>query len=598
MAAQVYEDIKEVDLQLLEARPLVPKGEHVNSYPFPFLELTPQTQTVQLPIVYLENERLKVGFAPTLGGRVVYFEETRTGLVHIDIATATRIVEDEGRGVRMAAGISWRAQGWRHTELGPVDYQAVEPSDEGDPAGIWMHELVADSPLSIHMGFLLRPGENRLRFEMRLFNRAFRTAETSPRLVFPPMDKEASGPEAHGLYDLKRDRGFAIHFEADHGRGMSTCFSEFSVVCRFAASSGALRARQVDTWVGAILPISGLGGLDAISRHAALAVTPEAMTVYYTEAQKDAKAVIRAKGKTLEAKAVGDPNIPIPFPLGGQTPERILVMNEHRQDIVRWTAGGGARVGVEAPRKDFGFERYVGELAEQILAGKGDDRALYSVSEELGVRSACFSLLGITALREGRYSDALGHFEQSLLFNAEDHLTWLGKAMASRLTEVSDEESRDLLNAHLLAPLEPALLAEAFLGQPAGVDGTSLVKRLANDTDSVTEIACILYEWRQYESLAHWVGAVLQHRDVPNLRYYLAAALIDSSVMEGEAANEVRLAQEKPINPPYPWRQTEGRILKLLSERFPKDARLAELLALYEWGSAAAIASRSSRRSS
>src|SRR5262249_54552632 len=136
-----------------------------------------------------------------------------------------------------------------------------------------------------------------------------------------------------------------------------------------------------------------------------------------------------------------------------------------------------------------------------------------------------------------------------------------------------------LLNAHFLAPLEPALRAESYLANPSQTKEPSAVLRpLGGSPDSFVEVACLLLEANLDKEAATWIDEALRHVDLPMLRYLLAYAHVRGSRMEAQAGEQVALAVRQGKKPPYPWRPLELSALRLLVERFPDDAVLKSYL--------------------
>jgi tetratricopeptide (TPR) repeat protein len=188
------------------------------------------------------------------------------------------------------------------------------------------------------------------------------------------------------------------------------------------------------------------------------------------------------------------------------------------------------------------------------------------------------------AASEGRYHDAHRDIEQALLFDAEDHLAWWSQAVLARLMGSDEEEAGVLLNAHYLAPLEPALRAESFLSQSAmmGKEPSSILRPLAESPEQFVEVACLLLDMGLYDQATRWIDEALRHGDLAMLRYLQAFAYLSASRMSVDAAEQVAAAGRLPFGPPLPWRDIEGVALRFLRDRFSADSTLASYLELYE----------------
>jgi hypothetical protein len=182
-------------------------------------------------------------------------------------------------------------------------------------------------------------------------------------------------------------------------------------------------------------------------------------------------------------------------------------------------------------------------------------------------------LQGYRALAGHDYESAEIAFERSLLFNAEDPLTWWIKALTSRLRNGPGEERSELLNAHFLAPAEPALRAEAFLSQSQemGKEPSPLVAALDENPEAFVEVAALLVEAGLDDQATRWIDEALRHQDLAMLRYLQGFCFLRASRMQVEAAECVAAAARLGFVPPFPWRTVEWQAIEALSERFPDD---------------------------
>jgi len=180
----------------------------------------------------------------------------------------------------------------------------------------------------------------------------------------------------------------------------------------------------------------------------------------------------------------------------------------------------------------------------------------------------------------GRPVEAAQHLEQALLYNSEDHLAWWHKALLERRLQPETAELADILNAHFLAPLEPALRAEGFLGQPQTMvrDANPILAPLEEAPEQFIEVACALLEINFLAEASRFLDESLRHLDLPILHYLQAYALLSGTNMRVDAAQHVQAAAHSPFAPPFPWRQTEINALKALEVAFPEDPRIKQYL--------------------
>lgn len=208
-----------------------------------------------------------------------------------------------------------------------------------------------------------------------------------------------------------------------------------------------------------------------------------------------------------------------------------------------------------------------------------DEQALHAATFDVKSRHWAHLCLGYRKLSESDPIGAARHFEQSLLFNAEDHLAWLFKAICDRLAGHVDDERPELLNAHFLAPLEPGLRAESYLAAPSQVkDKSPLLNAFEETPEAFVEVACLLLEAELWEESAKWLDEALRHADLAMLRYLLAYAYLQGSRMEVQAAEQLQVASRLDFAPPFPWRPIEKRALETLASRFPDDPKLKSML--------------------
>lgn len=295
-----------------------------------------------------------------------------------------------------------------------------------------------------------------------------------------------------------------------------------------------LGGRLVDRWQALVFPCPQ--PVIAMSWIGALA---EGM-FYPTQTVPQAKVYVKRGADTLSATL----DLVIAEPKAVPAGEVFLIRSAHGEPLTGWP--------VEHAPEELALRR-------QLLH---PDR-----------RPAAMIGLAFRAHADGDIEATSEFIEEAIGLNHEDALAWWFRAAIRR-----DEESEDLPNAHYLAPLEPLLRAESFLRMGTqGRDPNPLVALLADDPDVLIDVAFRLWEAGFAEDFSRWIDECLRHREVPMLRYILADRLLENSRMAAEAAQHVGQVAKAPINPPYPWRAEERAVLDRLAERFPEDARIAEL---------------------
>lgn len=201
--------------------------------------------------------------------------------------------------------------------------------------------------------------------------------------------------------------------------------------------------------------------------------------------------------------------------------------------------------------------------------------------EEAGTRHFAHWQRALDAIQCNDFVKADHHLETSLLYNGDDPLAWWLKAVVQRHLGVEGERP-ELLNAHFLSPLDPALRCESFLGQHEHTkEASPLIAPLARDPDALTEVVCLLIECHLIEDATRLIDEALRHGEHRMLRYLMAYLHLRHSNMEFEAATHVQAAEAIPLAPPFPWRRIEREALLVLQERFPGMEKLALFAELY-----------------
>lgn len=536
--AQVFEDRLDLDIELLEAVPLSPLSsvEELASYPFPRLRPTSQSRRVSFQALVLENNYARYVILPDLGGRIYAAYDKRT---QKDLIESGIILHNGGpRGVTLLQGIEFEFGGPRLDALGPVRWQIDEESEE---ASLVMRGQ--EGALTWHLVLALMPDSAALRLEGRVFNDSWSTASYNVRLNRNGAKLEVAGRTGAWFEDRR--------------------FPEPRL----------LAPRQLDTWGICLVPWSLDGVPVAASEAGVLSIDPQ-IAIQAAHPIRGRAFLLLDTGQTLEAALDLLPETPFIADLPGQI-QAVTVRDEGGQDLLSWTDSAPL-----SPSWPAFTPPDLEAISESVFADQPNAQALADAEFDIRTKSAARELLAISSLRTGNLESAAAQIDDALNYAAESPPLWVMKALIARKTGV---ETDDLLNAHYLAPLDPLLRMEGFLAQNHQTKETNpLIAAIADDPDALTGCACFLYDLGQYDDLARWVDECLRHREIPMLRYILATALLDRSPMSVDAGNHIARAASTPINPPYPWRPTEMRILRRLAARFPEDARLADLLSLIQ----------------
>ncbi len=559
MPTDAFEDSIDLRIGLLEA--VAPAS------PYPQLRPTGIEESRTFGAVILENAYLRVTILPGLGGRILSILDKRTGMEILRPAQLTPLLRGV-RGAEVRAGIQLRLDGRdRPNDLGPVDFQVEEP-----PEAMWLAESAGGTGLSFHLRIELPPERAELRIEARILNRTRRPLPYNAGLALDLGEAVFDGETA---YVPARRAGLRLRSDELE----QAVFEDGNLLrCRFS-EVGTLGPRQTDTWRAVLAPFSDLDGLPAVSEDAAAFFDASHVQVQTSEPMPGARILLGlADGQTLEAPADLYPEHVLEIPLEGLSadPVALALQDEGRRERLRTgpILGGLLPTGASGPTSP----------SDPNVNGM-DATELRRLTVSTTYRALAHLELGHRDLAGGGFAEADERLENALLYNGDDPLCWWAKAMARRLAG-AEEEGPELPNAHYLAPLEPALRAEAFLAQSSaqGREPNPLVAPLAEKPESLIEVACLLLEIGVRVEASRWIDEALRHRDLAMLRYLAAWSLLGGSRMDAEAATLVAAAGRLPFEPPYPWREIEWRALGELTARFPNDERLAEYAKLLAGG--------------
>jgi hypothetical protein len=556
MPSEIFEEPLELEIGLLQA------GEPTReSYPYPSLTPTGRVAKTTFLGVILENAFLRATFVPALGGRLLSLFDKRTGSEILSSGALTPVA-DGRRGATLPAGIQLHLDGQeRLTELGHV-FHAPEEPDEERPAGLWLSEAVTGTGMSWHLHVTLPHDRAELYFEGRVFNRSEKAVAYSAGLLLGTSGVVAG---RDGSWWAGGANG-GVAIVPDRGRWHGALRDDGALVLARFDEELPLAPHQLDTWRVSLIPFSGVEAVSSASRLGVMEVAGDRVRIQSTEALlKHKLVVLSATGETLEAPVQLHPEKILEMQLPGKA-SAVALLDESKNVVLRWDSDSHPIAPV----------RWAPPAVRQFAAADLDeDKATF----EIATRHIAHARLGSQALARQDYDEADYHFEQSLLYNGEDHLTWWLRGLGRRLRGEMDEEQVELLNAHYLAPLEPAVRAESFLAQPQAMEKepSPLLKPLDDFPEAFVEIAALLIEAGLFEQASRWIDEALRHVDLPMLRYLLAYIHLKASGLLMEAAEQVSAAARQPLGPPYPWRGVEIEAIRTLRDRFPEDSRLDSL---------------------
>ncbi|RYG39095.1 DUF5107 domain-containing protein [bacterium] len=525
----VHEEAIDLHLGLLEA--IGPPEEG----PWPTLRSLGRSETRTFRAVVLENEYLRVTLIPDLGGRIAAIHDLRTGTEILPRPASLEAVAGGPRGVDLPFGIEVSLDGGpRLNALGPVRTAMDEESGE---AAVWLSETISGWGHSWHLRVSLPNERAAIRLELRVLNR-----------------------EGTSYYN----GGFRASGMERAGKLWSSALGGFSVVELDAPmEDGLLRFgrgielswRQSDAFSIELIPFSGIGTPNGFGPGGAYSVREGSLLVQASETVSGAKAALLTEaGQTLEAPLDLDPGRIESIDLGGVVPQALAILGPERQVLMEGPPSGGE----ETRKSPFSLRTE-------------SDRGLRAVEVSPLLRTAVINERARRAMIAKEYENAAELFERSLLYNGDDPIAWWGLAAARRLAG-EEGERPELLNARWLAPLEPLVRAEIYLGMPAdsGANPTGLLDPLDETPDVFIEVAATLVDHGMWQDAMRWIDEALRRHDLGALHWLAAYTYHRGTGFRMEAARHVGLARERS-GPPYAWRPIEKEAIEELNGAFPSQ---------------------------
>src|SRR5450759_405828 len=157
------------------------QGAQAPVYPYPMYDvLTGKKADKTYKIVYLENEYLRIGILPEIGGRIFEGVDKTNNYnfiyrQHVIKPTLISII-----GAWISGGVEWNINHHhRATTFLPVQYKVEENADGGKT--VWVGELEVRQRMRWAVGYTIRPGKAYLEASLRILNR---TPEVNTMLCF------------------------------------------------------------------------------------------------------------------------------------------------------------------------------------------------------------------------------------------------------------------------------------------------------------------------------------------------------------------------------------------------------------------------------
>lgn len=585
MPVELHESLIELEIDALASVPIEPSHPGP-SYPLPALAKTGARHSVEQRAVILENEHLSATVLIDLGGRLHSLVDKRTGVETLAATSSLAVLDAGPRGAWVESGIQIVAgTSMRPNSLGPVDRLVREPREPDEPGSLILHEIVPGLGLSWHATYSLAPDRAELEMDFRMTNRGFHAAAGDSGIRCAVPGGTVFRLE-NGLAAVQRNQDAGIVLEWSPGVFERAEWSDPALILLHDGTPGCLLGPRLSaSWSLRIIPFSGLGRLVAASAGVAVGMSDDSMALVASRSRQGGKLfLLGGSGQSLEAPASLQAGDVQRFRLEGAAaaPVRWLLRDDQGADLVSWERArpweplangtGWTPTTLEPEGWDAPRLRALEEALARIDQGEDPSPWLSMAAKDPRTRPASLVLLAMRALASGDLARADALLEDALGANAEDALAWWLKAVCQRRLGAS-EERPELLNAHFLAPLEPALRSEALLGQGAGGAASpgSVLSPLRDDPEALIEVACLLLDAGLADDASVWLDEAIRVHDCAMLRYLAAWNHLRASGMQAEAALHVKEASQREGEPPLPWRDLERRALRELSDRFPND---------------------------
>jgi len=591
MLVQIVESVWDVESEALETVPFDTSSPKNSPYPLPGLKRTGRFAPASFRIISLENDYLKVVLSPDLGGRILHIHDKRTDIDTMPFPARIEPSSGSNRGVFWSHGIQFIVGDvHRPNSMGPVDFLVRE-----DVGAVVLHEIVVGSNLGWHACVSLPEDMARVSVEVRTHNNSPIPAKCLSGLIanfgFPGGGaKESVIENGTVVYSETQDAGALFEFK---NGAIATARSgvDGHALHRFSDVSHHLGPNEIDSWKIDIVPYSGLARLDFAHRDAGVCIEQQIRIQSARELAGNKLFVLDPNGGTLEAEVSLSPLKMFVAEMGFQ-PRGLVLKTAEGSEIFR---AEGTMLEIEPGGHDFVSATIDCTMNELVAAARGQrpgsaEQAFYEARQSsiygvpMMLKSAAHTSNAIASMRCGDFQQATESLDSALLTNSEDHYLWWLKVVCARHSGVEDTDQTSLLNAHYLAPLEPALRAESFLAMPSDAHESAalILKPLAANPDSILDVLCKFIACGLYIDAARIMDVAHGVNGVPLVRYLHAWCHLQSTNLEAEAAHHVQIASPQPLAPPFPWRTIEVQATIGLSQRFPGDSRLKTLAELVQ----------------
>jgi tetratricopeptide (TPR) repeat protein len=189
------------------------QGAQAPIYPYPLYDiLTGKKADKTYKIVYLENEYVRIGILPEIGGRILEGVDKTNNYDFIYRQHVIKPVLISIIGAWISGGVEWNIpHHHRATSFLPVQYKLEENADGSKT--VWIGELELRQRMRWAVGYTLRPGKSYLEASVRILNRTPEVntmlcftnvavhANDDYQVIFPPSTQLGTG---HGKHEFTK----------------------------------------------------------------------------------------------------------------------------------------------------------------------------------------------------------------------------------------------------------------------------------------------------------------------------------------------------------------------------------------------------------
>ncbi|MCL6475270.1 MAG: DUF5107 domain-containing protein [Firmicutes bacterium] len=190
---------------------------------------------------------------------------------------------------------------------------------------------------------------------------------------------------------------------------------------------------------------------------------------------------------------------------------------------------------------------------------------LYPLRRSAEYRALAFYLLAMCALRRRDLARADDLLAECLLYNAAHIKAWMMRAAVLRLRGEVEEAAQVRLQVHLLAPLEPLLRTEAYLGTPESpeADAVNLLKPLTMQAWGFEEVACdYLNAGCATDAIRILEASARLGLPEQAITHYLLALAYSQKGLLAQVAEHALLAARSEQRYLFPWRLEDYHALQ------------------------------------